>query len=266
MTPENKIKSNLDEKVTAVENHSVFEALESHYDIRRFLESHAYAVWDFMTLLEAFQNPDGDTQPWDPPVGYQFADDFVHRVGFREGDSGRPRPHFDEYYSAMELLDADTDGIRILLEAIEDGRSADRALSMANPPVEARQHVQTTLDIAQTGDPTRIAGAILARRDIMPDEFSADLNRVLKDTTPRQPDFATVMPDCFAAFDQAMEFDWEQYVNRVVHDVRIDPTDSGRQALMDSAKEMLDARLTLLDGIEDQILSGGSVSTGVPRQ
>lgn len=253
------IEQNLKQKTTAVEAHPVFEELESIHHIRMFLEFHVYAVWDFMTLLEAFQNPEGRTQPWMPPVGYKFADDFVHRVGYREMACGRPETHFDEYYGAMRLLNAEMQDIAILLDAIEEGYSTEEALNMANPPAEARQHVQTTLDIAETGNPTRIAGAILARRDIIPDGFSADLCRVLKSITPNQPESATVVPDCFAAFDQPMEFDWEQHANRVLHDVRIDSTDAGRQTLIDSAKEMTDARLTLLDGIENKIQSSSSV-------
>lgn len=255
----NAIEQDLNEDINAVETHPVFEELESLHDIRRFLELHVYAVWDFMTLLEAFQNPEGRTQPWMPPVGYEFADDFVHRVGYREMACGRPETHFDEYYGAMRLLNAEMQDIGILLDAIEEGHSAEKALDMADAPAGARQHVQTTLDIAKTGDPNRIAGAILARRDIIPDEFSADLHRVLKDRILNQSGRGTEMPDCFAAFDQPMEFDWEQHANRVLHDVRIDSTDAGRQALIDSAKEMTDARLTLLDGVENTIQNSSNV-------
>lgn len=243
------IEQDLNDEIAAVETHPVFEDLESLHDIRRFLESHVFAVFDFMELLEAFHSSDNPTQPWMQSVGYEFADDFVHRLRYPELAHGKPETHFDEYREAMSHLGSEMKGICVFLDMIKYGRSAEDALDVADVPSESRQHVQTTLEIAETNNPTRIAGAILARRDIIPDGFSADLQRV----TENIPENATVMPDCFAAFDQPMEFDYEQHANRVLRDARIESNESGRSALIDSAEQMLDARMTLLDGIHDRI-------------
>lgn len=255
------IEQDLNEDIAAVEAHPVFDAMDSLGDFQTFFEHHVYAVWDFMTLLEAFQNPDGRIHLWTPPVCYDSADDLVHQAGYRDVANGM-QAHLDAYWNMMDAIGANTRDLHVLFSALEDGVSEDEALATAGVSPAVRQHVQTTREIAKTGKPTRIAGAILARRDLIPDRFGAELQRLHQATfdEPQVTVETLETPRCYTTFDQAVEFDWERHLDRILSDDRVEMSGAAQSDLLDAAKQMLDARVSLLDDIKNSIQNGNHVN------
>jgi len=46
-------------------NHSLYQKIKTESDIQIFMESHVFAVWDFMTLLKRYKKkPRGGKLPW----------------------------------------------------------------------------------------------------------------------------------------------------------------------------------------------------------
>jgi hypothetical protein len=263
--PEETIEQDLNEDIAAVEAHPVFDAMDSLGDFQTFFEHHVYAVWDFMTLLEAFQNPDGRIQLWTSPVCYESGDDLIHQVGYRALPNG-VEAHLDAYWNTMDVIGANTRNLHVLFSALEDGVREDEALATAGVSHGVRQHVQTTREIAQTGNPTRIAGAILARRDLIPEGFGADLQRFHQATLnePQVTGEALETPRCYTTFDQAVEFDWERHRDRILGDDRLEMSGAAQSDLLDAAKQMLDARGSLLDDITNSIQNGNHVNDATP--
>src|SRR5687767_5202083 len=50
-----KLEAEIVSERAAVENHRVYSLLTSPAAVRVFMEHHVFAVWDFMSLLEALQ-------------------------------------------------------------------------------------------------------------------------------------------------------------------------------------------------------------------
>ena len=60
-----KINKSIQVQKNALLQHSLYEKVKTIEDLHCFLESHVYAVWDFMSLLKALQSKlTCTTTPW----------------------------------------------------------------------------------------------------------------------------------------------------------------------------------------------------------
>ena len=94
------------------------------HHVRLFMESHVFAVWDFMSLLKSLQRtPTCVELPWTPtrsPASRRFINEIV--LG-EESDlfQGRPISHFELYLEAMQQVQADTRPIQQLINRAGQG-------------------------------------------------------------------------------------------------------------------------------------------------
>ncbi|MFT5059664.1 MAG: hypothetical protein ACI89E_002450 [Planctomycetota bacterium] len=164
--------------------HSLYGKVTSLPKLRVFMESHAFAVWDFMCLLKRLQ---GDlcpsTVPWTPPADVAAAR-FINEIVLAEesdlGPDGDPAGHLDLYLGAMDEVGADASGFRAFLAMVQLGRPVRDSLHGARARKSVRDFVETTLDIAQNGSTVEVAAAFLyGREDPIPSMFTEILG-VLK--------------------------------------------------------------------------------------
>jgi hypothetical protein len=164
-----------------IERHELYSEIRNIRHLRIFLESHVFAVWDFMSLLKSLQNRLTTVAiPWVPgrfPNSRRLINEIV--LG-EESDSFETGflSHFELYLRAMSEAGADTTVIRTLVEAVERGRTLAEALSIARPPSEAAAFVKSTfLTIHQDRLHVSAAAFTFGREDLIPDMF----HRMVKD-------------------------------------------------------------------------------------
>jgi hypothetical protein len=149
-------------------HHPLYRSFESLDDLRAFMESHVFAVWDFMCLLKTLQRGLTCVQvPWLPsPLAESRR--LINEIVFGEESDlyeGQPLSHFELYRLAMQQCGADTLPIDRFLAAIVQGRDWPRALAAANAPAPAARFVEATFRIIETGKLHAIAAAFTFGRD-----------------------------------------------------------------------------------------------------
>src|SRR5690349_11101510 len=87
-------------------NNGLYDSMQSLPDLRRFMEHHVYAVWDFMSLLKALQRELTCVQvPWVPgarPALRRLINEIVLEEESDVDLQGQSISHFELYVRAME--------------------------------------------------------------------------------------------------------------------------------------------------------------------
>lgn len=174
----------LDDKLN---NHPIYQSVQSLDDLRVFMEHHVYPVWDFMSLLKDLQSRLAPAAaPW-KPHGSAASRFFINQIVLgEESDEGLPDAagnptyisHFELYCNAMREIGADPSAaIRFVDTACTQGVASALALGIAPPAACA--FVESTFGFIAT-DKAHIVGAAFAlgREHIIPDMFRALLARM----------------------------------------------------------------------------------------
>ena len=173
-------------------NHRLYKLLNDIHDIKIFMESHIYAVWDFMSIVKSLQNELTCTQvPWKPsknPRTAQFINEIVLGEETDIDQNGNAISHFEMYLQAMKEVGANTNNIIEFLKQIEN---LDNIINtIKNSPLKTAQKIflnftfQTILkkEIHQTA-----AIFTFGREDLIPDLFIEILNKSNKENPSKFP-------------------------------------------------------------------------------
>lgn len=163
--------------------HPLFAEVHELGRMRRFMEYHVFAVWDFMSLLKTLQAKlTCVSTPWMPPANREaarFINEIVLGEETDEISPGRYISHFELYLEAMRECQADTSSIETFLARMARFREVGPALDAAGTPGGARAFVSATLGFCQLEAHEVAAAFLYGREDIIPDMF----RRILQDPT-----------------------------------------------------------------------------------
>lgn len=156
--------------------HPLYESLNSIESLRRFMQQHVFAVWDFMSLLKVLQQRlCCNSVPWLPPENRLAARLINEIVLGEESDAdgaGGHASHFELYHAAMVQCGADVRPIDDLVARLRGGQELESALRDAAVPLPAAAFVRHTFRVIEAGNLPAIAAAFtFGREDLLPDVF-----------------------------------------------------------------------------------------------
>lgn len=167
--------------------HPLYKKIETVEHLRLFMQTHVYAVWDFMSLLKALQSQLTCTfSPWfaspNPEVRY-----LINEIVLAEESDlaldGKRLSHFEMYVQAMKKSKTDIGELDRFLDSV---KSADvfTAIQTSNLHVYIKEFLDFTFKVIQGGKSHEIAAAFtFGREDLIPGMFT-ELLREFKQKFP----------------------------------------------------------------------------------
>lgn len=177
-----KIEAELKPLRQALTHHPLYKDLKDISDIQKFMESHVFAVWDFMSLLKSLQAQLTTlSTPW-VPVENPTLSRFINEIVFGEesdlNELGEPKSHYVMYLDAMEQIGANTTPIHSFIEAIKKGIPVRTALEKVTQTTSVLDFVNYTFDVIDRNKPHEVAAAFtFGREDLIPDMFIEIVNK-----------------------------------------------------------------------------------------
>jgi len=169
-----ELSASLQELQRRIVDHPIYSAVNNEVALRSFMETHVFAVWDFMSLLKFLQRRLTSVEISWLPIGSTEARRLINEIVLAEesdedGEGGFCS-HFELYLRAMRDCGADVSRLENFLRRLENGTSVAQASNEA-PPV-ARQFLATTWEILCSESLPAVAAAFsLGREDIVPKMF-----------------------------------------------------------------------------------------------
>jgi hypothetical protein len=173
-----------------LENHSIYSNVQNSSDLQIFMNSHVYAVWDFMSLLKYLQHYFApSTFPWTPGK-HQSIIRFINEIVVAEESDELPdgtfMSHFELYCKAMNEIQLDTKDI-LGFSSYARLNDLQSCIEKFNIPSPAINFIRKTFDFINTNQSHVIASAFsFGRENIIPEMFQKLLDdmKISKENAP----------------------------------------------------------------------------------
>jgi hypothetical protein len=158
-------------------HHPLYNKINTIEDLQLFMETHVYAVWDFMSLLKALQNKlTCTTTPWfatsNPETRY-LINEIVLAEESDLAPDGKRKSHFEMYLDAMKDCGATTYGIETFLSEITSLQNIFVAIKKSTLHPDVKAFLDFTFRVIEEGKPHEIAAAFtFGREDLIPSMFT----------------------------------------------------------------------------------------------
>lgn len=236
--PVNKVMNNPELLAlhNSVSNHSMYKKILTLSDLKIMMETHVFAVWDFMSLLKRLQREITCVEiPWRPSPYPKKIVRLINEIVLGEesdvNQNGEAIDHFTLYLEAMSELGAKTTSIKKFMDDLDFS-----ALSRAQ-----RNFVEFNLELAKKGKVHEVAAAFFfGREKLIPDMFTTILsdleNNIEKNDQKLFPNLKYYLErhieidggehshsahDCLSALCGSDENKWEEAKNAGINSLKL---------------------------------------------
>ena len=152
----------------ALLDHPLYAQVASVADLRRFMEDHVFAVWDFMSLLKRLQQDMTCIRvPWFPADNAKAArliNDIVIGEETDVGPDGSYISHLALYLRAMADIGASTRQCEKFRSLVLVGVPVEVALARIGAPPHVQAFVTHTMRLASSGSTEEVLAAFFYGR------------------------------------------------------------------------------------------------------
>lgn len=253
MTIEN-INASIQPQKDTLLNHPLYKKVQNLEDLRRFLESHVYAVWDFMSLLKALQSKlTSTTTPW-LPVGNPEIRYLINEIVLAEETDltldGKRQSHYEMYIDAMKDCGADISEIQKFLENVIVTQNIYVSIKQSELHPKIKAFLDFTFRVIDEGKPHEIAAAFtFGREDLIPSMFT-EILRNFQENFPH-----TDLRKLIYYFERHIELDADEHGPMAMQMIEelCNNDDHRWDEVREVSIQALEKRIGLWDAIEEQI-------------
>jgi hypothetical protein len=233
-------------------HHPVLSGVRTMEELRLFMQSHVFAVWDFMSLLKTLQNRlTCTTTPWRPAADARIARVINEIVLGEESDEVAPGEivsHFELYLRAMRDAGADSSSVMSFLDRVHAGKSLDDCFFGLDVSPFVPFFVKTTLNFCERPTHEVAAAFLYGREDVIPEMFLHLLSRLGLVKSPRFRSFRLYL-------ERHIEVDGESHgpLARQALEALCGNSSSRWHEAAVVARQAMEARKLLWDGVLYQL-------------
>lgn len=235
--------------------HPLYEALNDIEDLKRFMEYHIFAVWDFMSLLKALQirltSVDEAWVPTESKLARRLINEIVLAEESDEDAAGNPASHYELYMDAMRQAGANTRPIIHFLKTVNRRFKLKDILKYNLAEIEEGiiEFLRANHTIIKRGKTHEMAAAFtFGREDLIPDMFT----EIVKELHAKFPG----QLDAFVYYlDRHIELDGDEHGPMALKMItELCGNDESKWLEAEEACiEALEARLQLWDAVFNQL-------------
>ncbi len=249
------INRSIETQKSALLQHSLYEKVETVEDLRCFLESHVYAVWDFMSLLKALQSKlTCTTTPWiaskNPETRY-----LINEIVLAEESDltldGKRSSHFEMYLDAMTSCGANTEMINSFIENVVATQNIFVSIKQSDLHPNIKDFLDFTFRVIEEGKPHEIAAAFtFGREDLIPEMFT----EILRNFEANFPE--TDLKKLIYYFERHIELDADEHGPMAMKMIieLCENNETKWKEVEEISKLALEKRIGLWDAIEEKIV------------